>query len=108
MIRMRAKELMLAGDNISPEEAYKMDLVNKVVDPEHLMDEALELAEKIASKSGIQVSFIKALVNKGADIDLATANYLEISYFSSSFSTYDQKEGMKAFIEKRKPEFKDR
>lgn len=106
--RMRAKELMLTGDNISAEEAYKLGLVNKVVEAEHLMDEALALAEKIASKSGIQVSFIKALVNKGADIDLATANYLEISYFSSSFSTYDQKEGMKAFIEKRKPEFKDR
>ncbi|MDG6225594.1 MAG: enoyl-CoA hydratase-related protein [Candidatus Thermoplasmatota archaeon] len=106
--RMRAKELMLTGDNITAEEAYKLGLVNKVVEPEHLMDEAFALAEKIASKSGIQVSFIKALVNKGADIDLATANYLEISYFSSSFSTYDQKEGMKAFIEKRKPEFKDR
>lgn len=105
--RMRAKELMLTGDTISAEEAYKLGLVNKVVEPERLMEEALVLAEKIASKSGIQVSFIKALVNKGADIDLATANYLEISYFSSSFSTFDQKEGMKAFIEKRKPEFRD-
>jgi len=106
--RMRAKELMLTGDNITAEEAYQLGLVNKVVEPERLMEEAIALAEKIASKSGIQVSFIKALVNKGADIDLATANYLEISYFSSSFSTYDQREGMKAFIAKRKPEFKDR
>ncbi len=105
--RMRAKELLLTGDNISAEEAFNLGLVNRVVEPDVLMDTAMRLANKIASKSNIQVSFIKALVNKGADIDLATANYLEISYFSSSFSTHDQKEGMKAFIEKRKPEFKD-
>jgi enoyl-CoA hydratase len=45
-------------------------------------------------------------VNKGLDIDLSNACALEISYFSSSFSTHDQKEGMNAFVEKRKPEFK--
>ncbi|MFW3146545.1 MAG: enoyl-CoA hydratase-related protein [Thermoplasmatota archaeon] len=105
--RMRAKELLLTGDNISAQEAFELGLVNRVVEPEQLMESARELAYKIASKSNIQISFIKALVNKGADIDLSTANYLEISYFSSSFSTHDQKEGMKAFIEKRKPEFKD-
>jgi len=105
--RMRAKELLLTGDNISAQEAYELGLVNKVVEPEVLMDTAMALANKIAAKSDVQISFIKALVNKGADIDLATANYLEISYFSSSFSTHDQKEGMTAFIEKRKPEFTD-
>ena len=63
-------------------------------------------AKQIASKSSVQTAFIKSLVNKGADIDLNTANALEISYFSSSFSTYDQKEGMTAFLEKRKPRFK--
>lgn len=105
--RMRAKELLLTGDTISAEEAYSLGLVNKVVEPDQLMEQAMELANKIASKSAVQVSFIKALVNKGADVDLATANYLEISYFSSSFSTHDQKEGMKAFIEKRKPNFRN-
>jgi enoyl-CoA hydratase len=104
--RMKAKELMLTGDNISADEALKLGLVNKVVEHEKLMEEAMKLAKKIASKSPVQTAFIKALVNKGADIDLATANYLEISYFSSSFSTHDQKEGMRAFIEKRKPDFK--
>jgi len=105
--RMRAKELLLTGDAITAQQAYELGLVNKVVEPEALMDSAMELAQKISSKSDVQISFIKALVNKGADIDLATANYLEISYFSSSFSTHDQKEGMNAFIEKRKPEFRD-
>ncbi len=105
--RMRAKELLLTGDTISAEEAYSLGLVNKVVEPDQLMEQAMDLARKIASKSAVQVSFIKALVNKGADVDLATANYLEISYFSSSFSSHDQKEGMKAFIEKRKPNFRN-
>ena len=54
----------------------------------------------------VDPDFIKSLVNKGTDIDLNTACSLEISYFSSGFSTQDQKEGMKAFLEKRKPIFK--
>ena len=104
--RMKAKELLLTGKTLSAEEAYDIGLVNMVVDDDKLMEEAEKIANQIASKSPVQTNFIKALVNKGADIDLNTANSLEISYFSSSFSTYDQKEGMKAFLEKRKPEFK--
>jgi len=56
------------------------------------------MAGKIASKSTVQTDFIKSLVNKGADIDLHSACALEISYFASSFSTEDQKEGMTAFL----------
>ncbi|OYT43974.1 crotonase [Thermoplasmatales archaeon ex4484_6] len=105
--RFKAKELLLTGDSITADEALELGLVNRVVEPDLLMDEAMELARKIASKSAVQTAFIKDLVNRGADIDLSTANALEISYFSSSFSTHDQKEGMRAFMEKRKPEFKD-
>jgi len=54
----------------------------------------------------VQTGFIKALVNRGTDIDMHSACALEVSYFSSSFSTHDQKEGMAAFLEKRKPVFK--
>jgi enoyl-CoA hydratase len=104
--KMKAKELLLTGKNIDAEEAYKIGLVNMVVDDDKLMETANKLAGQIASKSPIQTAFIKSLVNKGIDIDLNTACSLEISYFSSSFSTDDQKEGMKAFLEKRKPEFK--
>lgn len=104
--RMKAKELLLTGRNIDAEEAHNIGLVNMVVDDDKLMETAEKIAGKIASKSSIQTSFIKALVNKGVDIDLSTANSLEISYFSSSFSTHDQKEGMKAFLDKRKPTFK--
>jgi len=104
--RMKAIELLLTGRNLSADEAERIGLVNKVIEDEKLMEEVEKLANQIASKSSVQTSFIKELVNKGIDIDLNKANALEISYFSSSFSTYDQKEGMKAFLEKRKPIFK--
>jgi len=104
--RMKAKELLLTGRNINAEEAHSIGLVNMVVDDDKLMETTEKIAGKIASKSSVQTNFIKALVNKGVDIDLNTANSLEISYFSSSFSTHDQKEGMKAFLEKKKPDFK--
>ena len=104
--RMKAKELLLTGRNISADEALEIGLVNMIVEDDQLMETTQKIAGKIASKSPVQTNFIKALVNKGSDIDLHSANSLEISYFSSSFSTHDQKEGMKAFLEKRKPSFK--
>lgn len=104
--RMKAKELLLTGRNIDADEALRIGLVNMVVDDDKLIDTAMDLANKIATKSLVQTGFIKELVNKGTDIDLNSANSLEISFFSSSFSTDDQKEGMKAFLEKRKPVFK--
>jgi len=104
--RMKAKELLLTGRNIDADEAYNIGLVNKVVEDEKLMETAHKMASIIAEKSPVQTDFIKSLVNKGADIDLNSACSLEISYFASGFSTKDQKEGMKAFLEKRKPAFK--
>jgi enoyl-CoA hydratase len=104
--KMKAKELLLTGRNIDANEAYRIGLVNMVVDNEKLIEEVEKLASIIASKSPVQTAFIKALVNKGTDIDINSACSLEISYFSSAFSTYDQQEGMKAFLEKRKPVFK--
>jgi len=103
---IKAKEMLLTGDAIDAQEAYRIGLVNKVVDHEKLMEEAEKLAQKITTKSGVQTRFIKALVNDGSNIDLPSACALEIAYFSSSFSTEDQKEGMTAFLEKRKPLFK--
>ena len=104
--RTKAKELLLTGDNLNAEEALRIGLVNKVVKSDNLSEETEKLAQKIAAKSSVQTDFIKSLVNKGADIDLHSACSLEISYFSSSFATKDQKEGMAAFLEKRKPVFK--
>ena len=104
--RMKAKELLFTGRNIDADEALKIGLVNMVVEDDKLMETAEKIAGKIASKSSVQIQFIKELVNRCADIDLNSANSMEISYFASGFSTKDQKEGMKAFLEKRKPEFK--
>jgi enoyl-CoA hydratase len=104
----KAKELLLTGDAIDATEAHRIGLVNKVVEPTKLMDETMALAQKIIAKSSVQTRFIKQLVNKGMNIDLPSACALEISSFSTSFSTEDQKEGMTAFLEKRKPVFKGR
>ena len=103
---IKAKELLLTGDTIDAAEALRIGLVNKVVDPDVLMAETRKLAEKIAAKSSVQTACIKELVNKGSQIDLPSACALETSMFSFSFSTEDQKEGMTAFLEKRKPNFK--
>ncbi len=105
---MKAKELLLTGRNMNAQEAFDMGLVNKIVDNEKLKEEVEKLAKNIAGKSAVQSAFIKALVNKGSHIDLNSACALEISYFSTSFSTHDQKEGMTAFLEKRKADFKDK
>jgi len=103
---IKAKELLFTGDPIDAQEAYRIGLINKVVEPEKLMEETEKLAQKILTKSSVQTSFIKELVNKGTNVDLLHANALEIASFSASFATEDQKEGMTAFLEKRKPLFK--
>jgi enoyl-CoA hydratase len=103
---IKAKELLLTGDTIDAQEAYRIGLINKVIEPQNLMEETEKLAQKILTKSGVQTSFIKELVNKGTNIDLPSANALEIASFCASFATEDQKEGMTAFLEKRKPIFK--
>lgn len=104
--RMKAKELLLTGRNIDADEACSIGLVNITVEDEKLMETVNKIAGRISEKSKVQTDFIKSLVNKGVDIDLNSACSLEISYFASGFSTNDQKEGMKAFLEKRKPVFK--
>ncbi len=104
--RMKAKELLLTGRNIDADEACRIGLINMVVEDDKLMETTEKIAGEIAGKSPIQTHFIKSLVNKGTDIDLHSACSLEISYFSASFSTEDQKEGMSAFLEKKKPTFK--
>ena len=104
----KAKELLLTGDPIDAPEALRIGLVNKVIEPEKLGEETERLAQKIATKSGIQTHCIKTLVNTGVNIDLPSACTLEISMFSSGFSTEDQKEGMAAFLGKRKPNFQNK
>jgi enoyl-CoA hydratase len=103
-----AKEMILTGDIITAEEALRIGLVNKVVDPDKLMDEALAAARKIASKGAIAVRACKNCINHGLNTDLSNGLFMERQAFGLLCSTEDQREGMKAFLDKRKPEFKDK
>lgn len=101
-----AKELLFTGDMITAQEAYRIGLVNKVYPAGELMEKAKEMAKKIAGKGKIAVQLVKAAVNKGMEMDLARGMAYEAEVFGLSFATEDQKEGMAAFLEKRKAEFK--
>ena len=101
----RAKELLFTGDMIDAADAYRVGLVNKVVAPEELMDAAKALALKIMSRSPVAVGLCKAAVNEGLDTDLQTGVAYEAEVFGLCFASDDQKEGMAAFLEKRKASF---
>ena len=101
----RAKELIFTGDIIDAGEAYRTGLVNKVVAPEELMNAAQVMAEKILSRAPVAVQLSKAAVNEGLNMDLASGIAYEAEVFGLCFATDDQKEGMTAFVEKRKANF---
>lgn len=102
----KAKELIFTCDIIKADEAYRIGLVNKVVTEDKLLESAIEMAEKISSKGQIAVRYSKAAINRGIQADIDTGMIIEEDLFSLCFSTEDQKEGMQAFLEKRKPEYK--
>ncbi|MFZ7103405.1 MAG: short-chain-enoyl-CoA hydratase [Peptococcaceae bacterium] len=101
-----AKELIFAGEMIDAPEAYRIGLVNKVYEPEKLLTKARELAHKILNKGPVAVSLAKTAINTGLNMDDESAYKYEAEVFGLCFSTMDQKEGMTAFLEKRKAEFK--
>lgn len=100
----KAKELIYAANNIKAEEALRIGLVNHVYPLENLMEEAMKLAGKIAKNAPIAVRAAKKAINTGIDTDMDRAIIIEEKIFSSCFETEDQKEAMKAFLEKRKVE----
>ena len=102
----KAKELIFTADMIDAEEAYRIGLVNKVVPEEDLMDEAMAMANKILSKGQIAVRFAKVAINRGIETDIETGMDIERDLFGLCFATEDQKEGMDAFLMKRKPNYK--
>lgn len=101
----KAKELIYTAAVIPAEEALRIGLVNKVVASEALMDEALALAATIASKARLAVRYAKEAINRGIETDIETGIAVEASLFGLCFATADQKEGMAAFLQKRKPDF---
>lgn len=100
-----AKEILYTGQLIDAQEALRLGLVNKVLPQEELMDAVLKLANKIAKNAPIAVQLTKAAVNRGINCDVITGIAYEAEVFGLCFSTDDQKEGMGAFVEKRKPTF---
>ncbi|XP_020850324.1 enoyl-CoA hydratase, mitochondrial [Phascolarctos cinereus] len=103
-----AMEMVLTGDRISAQEAKQAGLVSKIFPVEKVVEEAIHCAEKIASNSKIVTEMAKESVNAAFELTLAEGMRLEKKLFYSTFATDDRKEGMNAFVEKRKPNFKDK
>ncbi|MGH9411016.1 MAG: enoyl-CoA hydratase-related protein [Vicinamibacterales bacterium] len=106
--RGRALELLLTGDPIPAQEAYRLGLVNRVVAPADLLPQAKALAAVLAAKAPIAVRYILEAVDKGLQMSFGEAQVFEATLFGLVASTDDMREGTQAFLEKRKPEFKGR
>jgi len=104
--KARAMEMVLTGTFISANEALQYGLINKVVPIELYLSETVKLAKNIAEKSPIAVQLAKESVLKAFETPLQEGLYFERKNFYMLFATEDQKEGMSAFVEKRKPNFK--
>ena len=101
----RALELCVTGDMIEADEALRIGLVNKVCEPEVLLQEALACIDTIATMGPLAVAEAKRVIHEGASLPLKAANLLEAQAFAELFTSRDQSEGMTAFIEKRAATF---
>jgi enoyl-CoA hydratase len=104
----KSKEVIFTGDMIDAATALSLGLVNKVVPPEKLKEEVEALAAKLAAKSGPVLAMAKMAINTGLDTDIASGLNVETRCNALCFATYDRKEGMDAFLEKRKAVFKNK
>lgn len=101
----RAMELILTGEPITARQAYEYGLINRLVPPERCLPEARELASKIAERPPIAVRMARQAVRYGFETTLREGLEVERRNFTLLFDTADQKEGMRAFLEKREPRF---
>lgn len=106
--KFAAMRWLLTGDLLSAAEALRLGLVSEVVPDLRVLPHALEIATRIAALPPIAVAAIKEMVLRGADLPLDAALRLEGERFQALFATEDRTEGMRAFLERRKPEFKGR
>jgi enoyl-CoA hydratase len=106
--RNRAKEFLMTGRNMTAEEAYRLGVVNKVVEPDVLLEEALDLGQQLARRAPYAVREAKRLVNQGVESHIDVALSFEQATLSNLYQTEDAKEGIRAFVEKRKPNFRGR
>lgn len=103
----KAKEMIFTGRMIDAYEADRIGLINKIAEPGKLMDEAKALAEACIKNAPVALRYAKACIDRGMQTDIDTGIAIENELFAMCFATEDQKEGMKAFLEKRKPVFND-
>jgi enoyl-CoA hydratase len=103
-----ARELCATGDVISAAEALRIGLVNSVVAPEELLPKVRAIAERICKNGPLAVAAAKRAIRLGEGMDLASANAVERELFGALFATEDQKEGMRAFLEKREASFSNK
>ncbi|MEN6350149.1 MAG: enoyl-CoA hydratase-related protein [Syntrophomonas sp.] len=101
----KTKELMFTGDIINASRALAIGLVDQVAPRDELMQAVLELAAKLAAKAPLALSYVKKAIHAGMDMDITAGLAQELEKLMLLFSTSDQKEGMKAFAERRKPVF---
>jgi enoyl-CoA hydratase/carnithine racemase len=104
----RALQLILTGETISAQEAYRIGLVNEVVPAASLIDRAETILKQIAANAPIAVKFSLEAANRGLDSSQSEGLVLEASYFGICAATEDKKEGTSAFLEKRVPQFRGR
>jgi enoyl-CoA hydratase len=100
-----AKELLMTGRRLTAEEAFNLRIVNQICEPEELEEKAMALANQLAIMSPTAISEMKSLVNQGMESNIQIGLSLEGSSLSNLFQTEDAQEGIKAFVEKRKPVF---
>ena len=104
-----AKELIFTGDAVSAQRALQMGLVNRVTADTDVYAEAEKMAKRIAKRGPAAIRMVKEVIRRGLEEpDQNRAIEIEAEQWAKLFTTYDQKEGMKAFIEKRKPRFENR
>lgn len=104
----KARELMFVGDRITAAEALQLGLINRVVEKERLLEEAMALAERIAQKSPLVLKLLKRTLANGADMPLPAALAHEQAMIGLVLDTKDAHEGCSAFLEKRQPTFEGR
>lgn len=104
----RAKELAMTGDLLDAEEAARIGLVNRAVDPASLQGEVEELARKLASRGPLAVRLVKKCFARSRDVDVDTAVMSEAEAATRCFLSEDQQEGFRAFLEKRQPDWSGR
>lgn len=102
----KAKQLCMTGEQITADEGYRIGLVAELATRDQLLSRCEQILRKILENGPIAVRLAKEVINRGVNMDLPAAASLELDAFALCFSTEDQKEGMKAFLEKRKAQFR--